>query len=174
MVRKDTDVPAPPPYRILFVCLGNICRSPIAEVVFQSLVEEAGLQDRIDVESAGTGDWHVGEPAHPTTLEVLTAHSLDGAAHRARKFVRTWFDDFDLLVAMDRMNVKALQQYARKPEDVDKIELLRAYDPEAVKYGELDVLDPYDAPYETFESVYKAVEAACRELLATVRATIET
>jgi len=161
-----------PPYRILFVCLGNICRSPMAEAVFRSLVEQAGLADRIEVASAGTGDWHVGERAYPTTLEVLTARGYDGDLHRARKFARSWFDDYDLLVAMDRLNVKALQRVARMPEDVDKIELLRAYDPESVKFGELDVPDPYDAPYDVFESVLKIVEAGCRALFKEVRATV--
>jgi protein-tyrosine phosphatase len=174
MVRKDTAVSSPPPYRVLFVCLGNICRSPIAEVVFRGLVDDAGLQDRITVESAGTGDWHVGERAYPTALEVLSARGHDGSAHRARKFARSWFDEYDLLVAMDRMNVKALQQNARKPEDLEKIDLLRAYDPESLDYGELDVPDPYDAPYEVFESVFEIVAASCRGLFEHVRTLVET
>jgi protein-tyrosine phosphatase len=161
-----------PPYRILFVCLGNICRSPMAEAVFRSLVDQAGLSDRIEVASAGTGDWHVGEQAYPTTLEVLTAHGYSGDLHRARKFARSWFDDYDLVVAMDRLNVRALHQAARMPEDVDKIELLRAYDPESVKRGELDVPDPYDAPYDVFASVLAVVEAGCRALFEEVRATV--
>jgi protein-tyrosine phosphatase len=161
-------------YRVLFVCLGNICRSPMAEVLFRAMVEEAGLQDRVVVASAGTGDWHVGERAYPTTVEVLAARGFDGSGHRARKFARAWFDDYDLLVAMDRMNVKALQQYARMPEDADKIELLRAYDSESVKYGELDVPDPYDAPLRVFEAVFDVVERSCRGLLERVRATVET
>jgi protein-tyrosine phosphatase len=146
----------------------------MAEVLFRSMVEAAGLQERVHVESAGTGDWHVGERAAPTALQVLSARGYNGDAHRARKFARSWFDDYDLFVAMDRMNVKALQQYARKPEDVDKIELLRAYDPEAVKYGELDVPDPYDAPYDVFEGVFNLLEPSCRGLLESVRAAIET
>jgi protein-tyrosine phosphatase len=116
----------------------------------------------------------VGEPAYPQTLEVLAARGYDGSAHRARKFARSWFDDYDLLVAMDRLNVKALQQHARKPEDVDKIELLRAYDAESVKYGELDVPDPYDAPLPAFEEVFAIVERGCRGLLERVRTTIAT
>jgi protein-tyrosine phosphatase len=166
-------VPAPARYRVLFVCLGNICRSPMAEVVFRALVAEAGLQDRVEVASAGTGDWHVGEGAYPTTLEVLTARGYDGTTHRARKFVRSWFDDYDLLVAMDQLNVKALQQYARKPEDVDKIELLRAFDTKSLNYGELDIPDPYDAPYDAFEAVFDVVLPSCRGLLEHVRTTID-
>jgi len=162
-----------PPYRVLFVCLGNICRSPMAEVVFRSLVEEAGLQDRITVESAATGDWHVGEPAHPTTLEVLSDQGYDGSAHRARKFARDLFDDYDLLVAMDRMNVKALQQLARKPEDAEKIELLRAYDKQSVDRGELDVPDPYGAGYKDFNDVFDVVLSSSRGLFESIRATID-
>ncbi|MFL6238559.1 MAG: low molecular weight protein-tyrosine-phosphatase [Actinomycetes bacterium] len=159
-------------YRVLFVCLGNICRSPMAEVVFRALIAEAGLQDRVQVESAATGDWHVGEQAHPSTLDVLTARGFDGSTHRARKLSRDWFDKYDLLVAMDRMNVKALQQLARTPEDLDKIELLRAFDQESVNLGELDVPDPYgDAP-PAFEHVFAIVDASCRSLLEHVRAAV--
>jgi protein-tyrosine phosphatase len=161
------------PYRVLFICLGNICRSPIAEVVFRKLIDDAGLHDRITVESAATGDWHVGEPAHPSTLDVLKDRGYDGSAHRARKFAREWFDDYDLLVAMDRMNVKALQQLARKPEDVDKIELLRAYDERSVTRGDLDVPDPYGAPYDAFNQVLDVVLTSCRGLLADIRRTID-
>jgi low molecular weight protein-tyrosine phosphatase len=161
------------PYRVLFICLGNICRSPIAEVVFRSLVCEAGLQDRVVVESAATGDWHVGESAHPSTLEVLKDRGYDASAHRARKFGRSWFDEYDLLVAMDRMNVKALQGLARKPEDVDKIELLRAYDEDSVTRGLLDVPDPYGETNEAFSEVFDVVLASCRGLLERIRVTID-
>src|SRR3954464_13689943 len=163
---------APAPHRVLFICLGHICRSPIAEVVLRKLIDEAGLHDRITVESAATGDWHVGEPAHPSTLDVLRDRGYDGSAHRARKFARERFDDYDLLVAMDRMNVKALQQLARKPEDVDKIELLRAYDETSVTHGDLDVPDPYGAPYDAFNEVFEVVLASCRALLDEIRRTI--
>ena len=161
------------PFRVLFICLGNICRSPMAEVVLAKMVADAGLQHRIKVESAGTGDWHVGEGAYPETLAVLTDRGYDGSEHLARKFVRSWFDDYDLLVAMDEMNVKALQQHARKPEDTDKIELLRSYDPESLKYGELEVPDPYNAPREAFEEIFDIIEKSCRGLLEHVRQTID-
>src|SRR6188472_3018274 len=87
-------------FRIVFVCLGNICRSPIAEVVMRSLVEEAGLGDRIKVASAGTGDWHVGKRADSRTLDVLTRHGYDGSRHRARQFEASWFDQHDLVLAL--------------------------------------------------------------------------
>ena len=160
------------PFRVLFVCLGNICRSPMAEVVFTKMVADAGLQHRITVESAGTGDWHVGEAAYPTTLAVLSDRGYDGSTHLARKFVRSWFDNFDLLVAMDEMNVKALQQFARKPEDTDKIELLRAFDPASLRYGELEVPDPYNAPRDAFEEIFEIVERSSRGLLEHVQQTI--
>ena len=162
-----------PPYRVLFVCLGNICRSPMAEVVFRSLCTEARLDQCVVVESAGMGDWHVGEAAHPDTLEVLEKGGYDGSLHRARKFHRSWFDGYDLIVAMDRLNVKALQQQVRKPEDLEKIELLRAFDRESVNQGELDVPDPYGASHAAFESVYDVVTRSCHGLLDYVRATID-
>jgi protein-tyrosine phosphatase len=160
------------PYRVLFICLGNICRSPIAEVVFRSMLETAHLQDRVVARSAATGEWHVGEPADPSALTVLRAHGYDAGAHSAQKFVRSWFDDYDLLVAMDRINVKALQQLARKPEDAEKIHLLRSFDRESTQYGELDVPDPYGAGLSTFEEVLAIVTAGCRGLLEHVTATI--
>ena len=79
-------------YRIAFVCLGNICRSPMAEVVMRSLVVRAGLADRISVASAGTGDWHVGERADPRTVETLAGRGYDGSQHRAQQFDAGWFD----------------------------------------------------------------------------------
>jgi protein-tyrosine phosphatase len=146
----------------------------MAEIVFRKNVADAGLSDRIEIASAGTGDWHVGESAYPTAQRVLTDRGYDGSQHRARKFARGWFDDYDLLVAMDRMNVKVLQQLARKPEDADKIGLLRMYDSESVTYGELDVPDPFDAPYEVFAEVLRIIEAGCRGLLASVRPMLES
>src|SRR6476619_6997511 len=111
------------PYRIAFVCLGNICRSPIAKVVMRSLVDEAGLGDRVQVASAGTGDWHVGRRADERTLDVLTSHGYDGSRHRARQFEKDWFDDDDLVLALDRSNLADLQALAA-PDQVDKVQLL--------------------------------------------------
>ena len=165
---------SPLTFNLLFVCLGNICRSPIAEFVFRDMVEKSDLSGVISVRSAGTGDWHVGEQADPMAREVALAHDIDLSPHRARKFERQWFDDFDLVVAMDRMNVKALQQYSRKPEDAEKVELLRAYDPQAATQGDFDVPDPYGASRRAFELVYQAIDTGCQGLFASVRAAVDS
>ena len=87
-------------FRICFVCSGNICRSPMAEVVLRQLAADAGLADRLTISSAGTGDWHVGEQADPRAVEALTTHGYNGSTHRARQFDPAWFADLDLVVAL--------------------------------------------------------------------------
>jgi low molecular weight protein-tyrosine phosphatase len=149
------------PSRICFVCLGNICRSPIAEVVMRSLLEERGLTDRIEVSSAGTGDWHIGERADRRTLAVLERHGYDGSAHRARQFVADSFADCDLVVAMDQANVTTLRRLVGS-EDSAKVRLLREFDREATGP---DVPDPYYGGDQGFDEVLAMVEAACRGLL---------
>ena len=156
-----------PGLRLVFVCMGNICRSPTAEVVFQSLLDEAGLADRVSIASAGTGNWHVGSGIDNRAGATLVGAGYDGSRHRARQFDASWFDDFDIVVAMDRKNRWFLEELAPNAAAKDKIRMLRAYDPTAKKRGELDVPDPY---YEdNFAEVLEMVERACRGLLDEVR-----
>jgi protein-tyrosine phosphatase len=150
------------PFRVVFVCTGNICRSPMAAVVFRSLAESAGLGDRVSSVSAGTGDWHVGERADSRTIEALERHGYDGATHRARQFTATDFADADLVVALDRTHERILRQWARRDGDEEKIALLLAFDPEA--HGRQDVPDPYYAGPEMFDEVLGMIESACRSL----------
>ena len=89
------------PFRVIFVCTGNICRSPMAEVVFRALVTERGLGAKVVSRSAGTGDWHLGERADERTLEALTRRGYDGSAHRAKQFSAASFADNDLIVALE-------------------------------------------------------------------------
>jgi low molecular weight protein-tyrosine phosphatase len=153
--------------RILFVCMGNICRSPTAEGVMRRLLDEAGLADRVDVESAGTGAWHVGNP--PDERATLAARrrgvTLEGAARQVRP---SDFRDFDLLIAMDRENLRELLAIAPDEEAAEKVRLLREFDPAAS--GDLDVPDPYFGGGRGFETVLDMVEAACRGLLDELRA----
>jgi protein-tyrosine phosphatase len=148
--------------RILFVCMGNICRSPTAEGVMRRLVEQAGLADRIEIESAGTGGWHAGEP--PDRRATFAARrrgiALDGAA---RQITADDFARFDLVIAMDRSNLRELLAIAPDEEAAEKIRLLREFDPAAS--GDLDVPDPYYGGDRGFENVLDLVEAACRGLL---------
>jgi protein-tyrosine phosphatase len=153
---------------ICFVCLGNICRSPTAEVVMRSLVEEAGLADRIEVSSAGTGDWHVGNGADERMAAVLVDNGYDVSAHRARQYRREWFADHDLVVAMDRSNERDLRRLA-PPGEERKVRLLTSYDDQA---SEPDVPDPYYGGPDGFAEVLAIVERGCRGLLEELRAQL--
>jgi protein-tyrosine phosphatase len=154
-------------YRICFVCMGNICRSPIAEVVMRAKLDAAGLDDRVVVDSAGTGDWHAGGPADSRTIETLRDHGYDDGGHVARQFQADWFDEIDLVVAMDGKNLQSLRWLAPDGE-ADKIVRLRSFDP-ASRGGDLDVPDPYYGGSDHFEEVLAMVEAACDGLLDHVR-----
>ena len=153
--------------RILFVCMGNICRSPTAEGVMRSLLREQGLEDEIEVDSAGTGGWHAGDPpdSRATAAAARRGIDLDGAA---RQVTQADFDRFDLLVAMDRENLRHLRAIAPDARAREKARLLREFDPRAG--GDLDVPDPYYGGADGFDQVLDLVEAACRGLLDEVRA----
>ncbi|HVS67857.1 MAG TPA: low molecular weight protein-tyrosine-phosphatase [Mycobacteriales bacterium] len=159
-----------PPYRICFVCMGNICRSPIAEVVMRAKVAEAGLAHRVVVDSAGTGDWHAGGPADERTIHTLRSRGYDDGGHVARQFKSDWFDEIDLVVAMDGKNLQSLRWLATG-EQVDKIVRLRSFDP-ASRGGDLDVPDPYYGGADHFVEVLEMVEAGCDGLLDHVRSQL--
>jgi protein-tyrosine phosphatase len=179
--------------RILFVCLGNICRSPTAEGTMRALVHEAGLEDEIELDSAGTGGWHIGEPPDERAVEAAQARgiALEG---QAREVTLEDFDDFDLLVAMDRSNLGELWRLAPSEQARSKVRLLREFDPanprplaalsdnggskrsrggaprvnvKALK--ELDVPDPYYGAAGGFEEVLDLVQRACEGLLEEIR-----
>ena len=152
--------------RVVFVCLGNICRSPMAEVVLRALLAEEGLDDRVEVSSAGTGDWHVGQGADRRSTEVLTRRGYDARGHRARQFDPAWFDDHDLVVAMDRQNLADLRALAPRDRR-DGVLLLRSFDPTAG--DDLDVPDPYYGGPDGFDDALDMVERACRGLLDHLR-----
>jgi protein-tyrosine phosphatase len=159
---RDPDEPLDEAFRICMVCTGNICRSPMAEIVLRDLVDKAGLSDRVIVSSAGTGEWHVGEQADPRTVDALEAHGFDGSTHRARQFDPDWFDSLDLVVALDRSHERVLRSWARSDEDRSKIRLLLSFDPDYV--GRSDVPDPYYSDAAMFDSVLAMVEHSCRAL----------
>ena len=150
--------------RVLFVCLGNICRSPTAEGVFRSVAEQEGVE--VEIESAGTGDWHVGGPPDDRATAAAAARGieLEGAA---RQVDPADFDSFDLIVAMDRQNAADLQSVAPDGDAAAKIRLLREWDPEAA--GDLDVPDPYYGGPDGFEEVLDLVERSGRGLLEELR-----
>ncbi len=146
--------------RVLFVCLGNICRSPMAEAVFQKMVDDAGLSDQIVVDSAGTGSWHVGEKAHRGTRRILSQHGIEYDG-RARQVRPQDMDPKSYIIAMDASNLNDLQrQYGNHPH------LHRLLD-FASQTNVQDVPDPYYT--DNFEYVYRLVNDGCRGLLATIR-----
>src|ERR1051326_2135269 len=127
--------------RILFVCLGNICRSPTAEGVMRSLLRENDLEDEVQIDSAGTGSWHVGSPpdSRATAAAQERGITLEGAA---RTVTEDDFEEFDLLIAMDRENRSVLRSLAPNEQAREKVHLLREFDP-ASRTADLDVPDPY-------------------------------
>ncbi|MFS4091798.1 low molecular weight protein-tyrosine-phosphatase [Streptomyces sp. AF1A] len=157
-------------YRVCFVCTGNICRSPMAESVFRARVAEAGLEDRVAADSAGTGGWHEGEGADPRTVAVLQDHGYE-SDHIARQFQPSWFARLDLVIALDTGHLKALRRLAPTEGDARKVRLLRSYAQTAA--DDLDVPDPYYGGLDDFEECLEMVEEASTGLLAAVRAHLE-
>jgi protein-tyrosine phosphatase len=155
--------------RLLFVCMGNICRSPTAEAVMRAVVAREGLDGAVEIDSAGTGAWHVGNPPdrRSTATAATRGITLEGAA---RQVTQDDFDSYDLLLAADGENVAALRAVAPSQEAAAKVVLLRSYDPDAVAAGDLDVPDPYYGGPQGFEHVLDLVEAACEGLLEDLRA----
>jgi protein-tyrosine phosphatase len=150
--------------RILFVCMGNICRSPTAEGVMRKMLRDGGLEDRIEIDSAGTGGWHAGSPPDERATAAARRRGipLEGAA---RQVEPEDFERFDLIVAMDRSNLDDLQALAPDEEARDRVRLLREFDPASAGAPDLDVPDPYYGGERGFDAVLDMVEAACRGLL---------
>lgn len=157
------------PFTVSFVCTGNICRSPMAEVILRDLLERAGLDDAVRVISSGTGDWHLGGPADPRAVEVLREHGHDGSRHRAAQFARTDFDEVDLVLALDRSHERHLRSLAPTPEAAAKIHLLRSFDPAARNAGDLEVDDPYFGDAEDFVVTYEELLPACAGVVEHLR-----
>jgi protein-tyrosine phosphatase len=150
-------------YRICFVCTGNICRSPMAEVVMRAVVADAGLSGLVEVDSAGTGSWHVGDGADARAVATLRAAGYDGTAHRARVFDPRWFADRDLVVALDRGHLRELLALAGDAATRDRVHLLRSF--AGLDEAAMDVADPYYGDADDFAVVLDQVEQACRSLL---------
>jgi protein-tyrosine phosphatase len=155
--------------RILFVCTGNICRSPTAEGVMRRLVADAGLEGAVAIESAGTGGWHAGEPpdARATAAAARRGIALAGVA---RQVTEEDFEGFDLILAMDRQNLRELRAIAPESRARAEVRLLREFDPGSAGGEDLDVPDPYYGGARGFDTVLDLVAAACRGLLDDLRA----
>ena len=156
------------PYRVCLVCMGNICRSPMAESVVSAEVAHAGLTGLVEVDSAGIGDWHAGEGMDRRARAELARRGYsDGAAsgHRARQIELWWLEERDLILVMDKQNLRALRQMAGdRPGMTGRLRLLRSFDPASPDGAE--VPDPYLGDAEAFAHVLDLIEAAAKELAA--------
>jgi len=153
-------------YSVLFVCLGNICRSPMAEAVFRHLVDRDGLSGEIAVDSAGTGDWHIGRPPHEGTRLILDRYAVSYEGMNARQVEAGDGGRFDLIVAMDSQNEKDIRAKLGTPSKARIIRFLSLL-PER---GLTDVPDPYYTG--NFDEVYELVLAGCEKLLERVKAEL--
>jgi protein-tyrosine phosphatase len=158
------------PYRVCLVCLGNICRSPMAETVLRAALAAAGLDGAVVVDSAGTGDWHVGDAMDPGARSALASRGHDGSAHRARQFESSWLSRYDLILAMDTRNLVDLRRMARG-EDRDRIRLFGA----AGGLGETsDIPDPWGGGPDEFGHVLDLLGAAAPVIAARLARLLET
>jgi protein-tyrosine phosphatase len=168
--QHETAVPRIPPrrdgherYRICVVCMGNICRSPMAESVVRAEAQRAGIGGLVEVDSAGLGDWHAGEPMDPRASAELARQGYRSGGHTARQIRRSWLADRDLILAMDASNLRALLRMAgREDKEKGRVQLLRAFDPASPEGAE--VPDPYLGDDEAFAHVLGLIEAAAKGL----------
>lgn len=160
--------------RICFVCWGNICRSPAAEVIMQRMVDDAGLAGSIDVESRGTSDEHLGEPPDKRTMREAERRGLDLTEHRVKTLSRDDFEAFDLIVMADALNFRRVERLARTDDERAKLKLLRTFvpnlDEKVDQYGG-DVPDPWYGGADDFVLAFDLIEEACEGLLEHVRQT---
>ena len=151
------------PYRICVVCLGNICRSPMGEVLLRDELRKAGLAGRVEVDSAGTGDWHLGEAMDSRARAELSRRGYDGSLHQARQIQASWLADYDLFLAMDLANLSSLRRMAAGDADLlGRIQLMLSFDPDAPEGAE--VPDPYNGSQEDYAEAFELVDAAARGL----------
>lgn len=152
------------PKRLLFVCLGNICRSPLAEGIFLDLAEKRGVGDRFEVDSAGTGSWHVGERPDRRAAAVARRNNIVLPSIGRQVDAQRDFEYFDLLLAMDTENLAELRSLGA-PEE--KVRLMRSFDPECAEIADADrcVPDPYFGEGDGFDRVHEMLVRACDGLL---------
>lgn len=156
------------PYKMVFVCLGNICRSPTGEGVMQHLVKEAGFENYFLIDSAGTASFHTGEPANSKSRAIAEKHGVQ-LLSRARQFRSADLDEFDLILVMDNENRDNVLRLCTTDEQREKVQLLRDYDPNP---GDGEVPDPYYGGLDGFENVFQIVKRSCEQLLFKLKSQV--
>jgi protein-tyrosine phosphatase len=151
------------PYEIAMVCLGNICRSPTAEVVLTQKLAAQGLAEQVVVNSFGTGDWHLGGPMDPRAATTLTAAGYDPSRHQARQFDHAWLDRVDLVLAMDAENLRDIVLLGGSHESRVRVRLFREFDPSADE--DLTLADPWFGDLDGFTAMLEVVERTTDELV---------
>lgn len=157
------------PYKICFVCLGNICRSPTAEGIFQHLVNERKLSAYFYVDSAGTSAYHIGEPANSKSQWTANQHGVK-LHSKARRFEAADLDEFDLVLAMDHENLKNIRQLGKNGNHETRIKLMREFDP---RPGDGAVPDPYYGGMNGFQNVFDVLKRSCETLLDELEIRVE-
>nr|WP_302477519.1 low molecular weight protein-tyrosine-phosphatase [Aeromicrobium stalagmiti] len=154
------------------VCLGNICRSPMAHVVLEDRLAKAGLDDRVEVVSSGTGGWHEGEPMDPRAAAVLRDAGYDPSRHRARTFSTDWYAENDLLLAMDHSNHADMTDQAPTVAQQSQVRMFREFDPAAAE-GDDEVPDPWYGGDDGFRHVLAMIERTTDELVARLPSLVD-
>ena len=146
----------------MFVCLGNICRSPLAEGLFREKVRAAGLEDRFEIASSGTGDWHVGQPPDDRMTQTAAAQGLSIEQQRACQFAAEDLAGYDHIFVMDKSNLHDVLHLDRQEQHAGKVRLFREFDPEP---GDYQVPDPYQGGRQGFENVYQIADRTTAVIL---------
>jgi len=165
----NTPITAQNPFKICFVCLGNICRSPTAEGVFRHMVNERSLQPYFEIDSSGTSAYHIGESANVHSQRTANDHGIT-LHSKAQRFEASDISDFDLILAMDRSNLANIKKLDAGNNGEDRILLLRDFDPTPENK---EVPDPYSGGREGFENVFQIVKRSCKQLLDELEKHIE-
>lgn len=151
--------------KINFVCLGNICRSPLAHHVMEAIVKKNNMDGNIQIDSSGLGSWHIGDLADPR-MRAVAAKAGYNLTHRARQFKKSDFSEFDLILAMDQDIYYGCKKFASSKQELEKLKLFREFDPIQTS---LDCPDPYYGGTKDFENVLQIVERCCNSLFEAIK-----